>query len=47
VRAEFDVPKQYSLLCGIAVGHPSDALVNTFKADRLPVEQMKVKPKKS
>lgn len=45
VRAEFDVPKQYSLLCGIAVGHPSDAAINTFKAERLPIEEIKVKPK--
>jgi nitroreductase len=36
VRAEFDVPKDYRMLCGIALGYPSDAKVNTFAAERLP-----------
>jgi nitroreductase len=40
VRAEFDVPKDYRLLCGIALGYPTDAKVNTFAAERLPGEQV-------
>jgi len=35
VRAEFDVPAEYSLLCGIALGYPSDDKVNSFRANRL------------
>lgn len=46
VRAEFEVPEGYKLLCGIALGYKSDHLVNTFKADRLPIEQITLKIKK-
>lgn len=45
VRAEFDVPDGYKLLCGIAIGYPSDHHVNTFKADRLPISDIKLKLK--
>ena len=34
VRKEFKVSKNYSLLCGICLGYPSDERVNSFKADR-------------
>lgn len=44
VRAEFDVPKGYKLLCGIAIGYPSDAEVNRFQAERLPVSDIKLLP---
>lgn len=37
VRAEFRVPKGYKLLCGIAIGYPSNDVVNTFEANRLPI----------
>jgi len=46
IRKEFDVPARYSLLCGIAVGYPSDAVVNTFQAERLPASAMTVPRKK-
>lgn len=45
VRAEFDVPEGYKLLCGIALGYPSDHTVNGFKADRLPISDIKLKSK--
>lgn len=35
VRGEFDIPKEYSLLCGIAVGYPSNHPINSFGANRL------------
>jgi nitroreductase len=35
VRAEFDIPKQYQLLCGLAVGYPTDHKINTFQAERI------------
>ena len=45
VRKEFDVPKGYKLLCGIALGYPSDHKVNGFGADRLPISDIKLKNK--
>lgn len=40
VRREFEISDRYSLLCGIAVGYPADALINTFEAERLPVAEI-------
>jgi nitroreductase len=45
VRKEFDIPKGYRLLCGIALGYPSDSPVNDFKANRLEVENLTLKPR--
>jgi len=45
VRAEFEISSQYSLLCGIAVGYPSDNKVNTFQAHRLAADEIMLKPK--
>lgn len=45
VKAEFDVPSEYKLLCGIALGYPSDHIVNTFQAERLPIDQIIAKQK--
>jgi nitroreductase len=43
IRAQFEIPKNYKLLCGIALGYPSDHSVNSFKAERLPIEDIKLK----
>ena len=45
VRKEFEVPKDYRLLCGIALGYPSDSTVNDFKANRIDVEELTLKPR--
>jgi nitroreductase len=45
VRKEFDIPKGYRLLCGIAMGYPSDSPVNNFKANRIDVEELTLKPR--
>ena len=45
VRKEFDIPKNYRLLCGIALGYPSEKKDNTFKAHRIPVEELLFKQK--
>ncbi len=37
VDAEFDVPPRYKLLTGLALGYPSDAPVNAFRAEHPPV----------
>jgi len=34
VRKEFDISKNYSLLCGICLGYPSDEMINSFNANR-------------
>ena len=47
IRKEFDISKDYRLLCGLAIGYPSDAQVNSFQANRIDVSEMVVKPKKS
>jgi nitroreductase len=47
IRREFDVPKDYRLLCGLAIGYPSDSPVNSFKANRIPPSEILIKAKKS
>ena len=47
IRSEFDISKDYRLLCGLAIGYPSDAAVNSFQAHRIDPSEMIVKPKKS
>ena len=46
VRKEFQIPKDYRLLCGMAIGYPSDSPVNSFKAHRIGREEVLFKPKK-
>ena len=46
VRKEFDVPKGYRLLCGISLGYPSKSSINEFRASRLEVEELTLKPRK-
>lgn len=45
VRKEFDISKDYRLLCGIAIGYPSDAPVNSFGAHRIGVDEIVVEKK--
>lgn len=42
VKREFNVPKNYKLLCGIALGYPSDNSANAFKAERLPIADITI-----
>jgi nitroreductase len=46
VRKEFDIPKDYRLLCGMAIGYPSDSPVNSFKAHRIGADEILFKHKK-
>jgi nitroreductase len=46
VRKEFEIPKDYRLLCGMAIGYPSDSPVNSFKAHRIGADEVLFKPKK-
>ena len=45
VRREFDIPKDYRLLCGLAIGCPSDSPVNSFKAHRIGADEILFKLK--
>jgi hypothetical protein len=42
IRQEFNVPKGYKLLYGIAIGHPAESLINTFGADRISAAEITV-----
>ena len=46
VRKEFEIPKDYRLLCGMAIGYPSDSPVNSFKAHRIGADEILFRPKK-
>lgn len=40
VRREFDISKEYRLLCGIALGYPSESPINGFKANRIDLHEL-------
>lgn len=46
VRSEFEVPAEYSLLCGVSVGYPSDAAINGFRAHRIGGAEITLKAKR-
>jgi nitroreductase len=46
IRKEFEISKDYRLLCGLAIGYPSNSPDNSFKADLIDKSQMIVKPRK-
>jgi len=45
VRKEFDVPDGYRLLCGLAIGYPSDSSANEFKAHRIGADEITINSK--
>lgn len=47
VRKEFDVPDNYHLLCGLAIGYPSDTHANTFQAHRIAPADIKAPVKEA
>ena len=47
IRKEFDISKDYRLLCGLAIGYPADTPVNKFQANRIGLDELVIKPKKS
>lgn len=42
IKAEFDVPEDYALVCGMSVGYASDHPINSWRAERLPIEELRV-----
>jgi len=45
VRAEFDVPDHYRLLCGVSIGYASDHPVNVYDPGRPPVDEVLLPPR--
>lgn len=45
IRKEFDVPKDYLLLTGLAIGYPKDSHINKFGAHRLSPEEIIIAPR--
>lgn len=46
VREAFDVPPNYKLLCGLALGWPSDHVVNAYNPGRAEVAEMLIPEKR-
>ena len=46
VRKEFEISKDYRLLCGIAIGYPSQSPINNFGANRIGLDDLIVKPRR-
>ncbi len=46
VRKEFEISKDYRLLCGIAIGYPNDSTINKFAAHRIGIEELIAKPRR-
>lgn len=46
VRNEFEISKNYRLLCGIALGYPNDSAVNKFGAHRIGIEELIASPRR-
>jgi nitroreductase len=46
VRKEFEISKDYRLLCGIAIGYPTDSPINKFGANRIGLDELLVKPRR-
>lgn len=45
IRKEFDVPKDYKLLTGLAIGYPKDSHINKFGAHRLSPSEVIIPPR--
>ncbi len=43
----FDIPKQYNLLCGVAIGHELDVPVNKFQPEKIAVNELMLPTKKA
>lgn len=45
VRAAFDVPSHYKLICGLSIGYAADTPVNTYNPGRAGVESLLLAPR--
>lgn len=47
IRSEFDVSDDYALVCGMSIGYASDHPINSWRAERLPIQELLLSPKAS
>ena len=47
IKSEFEVPEEYALVCGMSLGYPSDHPINSWEAERLPMDELLAQPKVS
>mgnify|MGYP000028120672 CR=1 FL=1 len=45
VKAAFDVPSHYKLICGLSIGYAADKPVNTYNPGRAPAESLLLPPR--
>jgi nitroreductase len=45
IREEFDIDDEYALVCGMSIGYPSDHPINSWQAERLPIEELLIQPR--
>ncbi len=45
VKARFDIPENYKLICGMSIGYKADDKVNSFAPKRRSLEELLLKPK--
>ena len=41
----FEVPKDYELVCGLSLGYPSEHEVNSYRPEKISVDELLVSPK--
>ena len=41
----FDIPKEYKLVCGMALGYPKDEVINEFRPSKIGLDELLI-PKK-
>lgn len=41
----FTVPKEYKLVCGMAIGYPEDDVVNSYRPEKMTLEDLMIAPK--
>jgi len=47
VRQRFEVPDSYRLVCGLALGYPADAKVNSFRPGRQALQEFLLPPRQT
>jgi len=40
VRRHFEIDKDYKLICGLSLGYPTDDIVNSYRPEKLSVEEL-------
>lgn len=45
IRQEFAIGDEYALVCGMSIGYPSDHPINSWEAERLPIQELIVQPR--